>query len=65
MARRLRIAAGIHRLIDGVNGAEDGRTGTEVTIRIGKIRVIEGVVRFQAAVEYIVRAVRPSEGKFL
>jgi hypothetical protein len=44
-ATRLRIAAGIDRLIDGVDPSEDGRTGAEVTIRTCKIRVIEGVVR--------------------
>ena len=60
----LRIAAGIDRLIDGVDRSEDGRTGTEVTVRTGEIRVIEGVVRFQSQLN-IPRAVRPSDRQIL
>jgi hypothetical protein len=36
-ARRLRIAAGIYKLIDGIDGAEDLRSGAKIAVWIWEV----------------------------
>lgn len=46
-ACRLRIAAGVYGLVHGSDHTEDSRTSAVVSVRVCKIRVVEGVVGLQ------------------